>query len=114
MKTLPIIKVKKVKSITIDLSKCPEEVRDRIREDDAYHRSKINRHWSEFDPSGKEDYSDTYTKESMEEYWKDQCKDNGFKGSLQDFIQENCLEVDQWLIESGHDFKGVKEIYFTN
>lgn len=80
----------------------------RSHRDDA--RADYQKYWSEFNPSGKEDYSDTFTQANLEKYWQDQTKNNNFKGTLEDFIRDYGLELDVWFINCGYDFSGVKEI----
>jgi hypothetical protein len=74
------------------------------------YESGYNRYYSEFDPCGKEDYSHTFTQKSLEQYWKDMVKENGFDGNLEKFVDEYGLAMDVWFINCGYDFTGIKEI----
>jgi hypothetical protein len=69
-----------------------------------------NRYYSEFDPCGSDDYSDTFTQENLNQYWQDQTNDNNYKGSLEQFVKDYGLELDVWFINCGYDFSGVKII----
>jgi hypothetical protein len=92
----------------LNVGDLPRKAQDLLYEKE--YRGDYNRYWSEFDPSDKQDYSDTLTQENLEQYWKDQVETNEFDGDLEDFIREYNLEFDVWLINCGYDFKGVKEI----
>jgi hypothetical protein len=37
----------------------------------------------------------------IEAYYKDQCRSNGFKGTLEDFIKDYGLEFEVWVIHQG-------------
>lgn len=92
-----------------------EEFELLLREDNArsdynrYHEG-YNKYSSEFDPRSREDYSKTFTKENLEDYWKGQIKSNNFEGSLQKFINDYGLELDVWFINCGYDFTGIRTI----
>ena len=95
--------------LIIDVGSMPQKFQDIYYErEDRQHG--YQKYWSEFNPSGKEDYSTTFTQKNLEDYWKDQTNDNNYKGSLEQFIKDYGLEMDVWFINCGYDFTGVKEI----
>jgi hypothetical protein len=115
-----MVKKKKIKFeqkqiLLIPFHECPDHVQDILRERDDFHWG-YNKYWSDFEPfDEKEDYSKTLSMKEIENYWKDQSerKDaDKFVGSLEKFIQDYNLGIDVWLIETGYNFKGVKEIVF--
>lgn len=78
------------------------------KEEDRQHG--YNRFWTEFEPYGKKDFSNTLTMKHIEKYWQDQSNNNHYKGSLKDFIKDYDLGLEIWFIESGYDFTGIKTI----
>lgn len=104
---------KREEILIVEWYECPDEIKDALKKRFNFHNDVCIQYVSEFDPyGGKQDYSDTFTMRKMEGYWKNQTKDNGFVGSLEDFIKEYDLVIDKWFIDSGYDFKGICTIYF--
>jgi len=103
---------KREEVVIIQYTNCPEYVQDALRDCHQFHNDMYMPHISQLSPSGKETWKDTLTSENIEQYWKDQCKNNDYKDDLQQFIKDYGLTIDVWLIETGYDFTGIKTILF--
>lgn len=104
----------RVDTLFIDTSNMPDSFEEpyclyRERRGGEY-RGDYNKYWSEFNPYGDKDYSHTFTKTAVEDYWCHQTETNNYRGTLEQFIVDYGLELDVWFINCGYDFTGVKEI----
>lgn len=48
--------------------------------------------------------------DAIENYWKDQSENNGFKGNLGEFIQKYYLEFEVWIVSLKLDLGDVDQI----
>lgn len=100
---------RRLEVLILELHEMPQEFQDIFYErEDRQHG--LNRVWSEFDPGYGKDYANCFTQAKLESYWKDQTKNNNYKGTLEEFIKDYGLEMDVWFINCGYDFTGVKMI----
>lgn len=104
---------KRQEYLIIDYNEMPEKIQDIVRNYHSFHNDCFLKFHSELEPFGNEDWADTCTMSHIEEYWKRQLETNSKycqSETLEQFIEEYGLQKEKWLMESGIDLKGVKNI----
>ncbi len=104
-----MMKCRKVEVLIIDRNSVPEDLWSEMTwvADGRYIA-----HSSELTPMYNRNYEDYLSSSNIENYWKQQCENNDYKDSLDQFIIDYNLRLDKWLIETGYDFSGIKIIFF--
>lgn len=97
----------------IDWISLPKDWQDFVAErlENRVGNGVMCRWYTELEPYGEQDYQESMTMDSIKSYHKDQSETNGFKGSLDEFIDEYGLEFEVWMIEQKFDLAGIKNIY---
>jgi hypothetical protein len=105
---------KRLNVLIIDWNNCPENVQEVIKGYHAFQNDCYLDFLSEFNyiHSGETDLSKQLTRANIEEYWQDQKKINGFKGSFEEFVKEYGLQIEMWLLDQDLDLTGVEKILF--
>lgn len=93
------------KCLIINWCKLPRAIKNIVSEWEGFHNNCFIPCRSEFEAK---DYKKGLS--SINEYYQDQVKINGFDGSFDDFIEDYCLDFDIWIIAQGFDFDKIDMI----
>lgn len=90
----------------------PENIKNTISGWCGFHNDCMIPMRSEFTPGCDfgDSWKESLTQEELEKYYRDQCEENRFKGSLEDFIKKHGLELEKYLIDQKIDLTGIDEI----
>jgi len=86
--------------LSIEWTSLPQDMKELVGDMNNFRNDIILPYCSEFTPFGdNETWKDNLTQEQLVDYWQDQVSQGNFKGTLSDFIVNNGLEFDKYLID---------------
>lgn len=113
------MKVSREQVLIIDYLDLPNFIRDELHKLESFRNDVMLPHISELsflyedDIKAGEDLSRRITTYHIENYYKDQCETNNYKGSLAEFISDYGLTIDAWLISANIDLTGIHRVIFN-
>ncbi len=82
----------------------PKDIQDEVHEWERFNNNGLVELYSEL--NGEHHKGIT----AIEDYFKDQCETNNYRGDINAFINDYNLLIDKWLIDQKFDLTGVKKI----
>lgn len=105
---------KRKRILEFEYTKLPEDVKECIMEWYGFHNDIVLPIRSEFQPgTKKETWANQLTMKNIQQYYKEQVTDNGYKDSFNTFIKDHGLQFDLWLVNKKINLKDVEEIYIN-